>query len=254
MLRKLGIHVLRNAVAYLALFIALGGTSYAAAKFTGEDIVDESLTGVDVLNDSLTGDDILESSLGKVGDADMLDGLDSTSFLRNGSPAGGDLTGTYPNPSLADGVVTTAKFGAIPAAKVSRCCSISEVPGDGTATVLAFPFEEFDVGGIHNAANPSRLTAPVDGVYHVTANVNWPIGGGGGSRAVELIQNGFFFRGRAFEGNPSNSSPTTQLISVPIKLGAGDYLELEARQNSGDFLTVSTVYPANFSMTWVAPG
>jgi hypothetical protein len=33
--------------------------------------------------------------------ADLLDGQDSTDFLQSGSPAGGDLTGAYPNPQLA---------------------------------------------------------------------------------------------------------------------------------------------------------
>ena len=35
-------------VAYLALFVALGGTAYAANEWTGANIVDESLTGADV--------------------------------------------------------------------------------------------------------------------------------------------------------------------------------------------------------------
>ncbi len=46
----------------------------------GTKVQDGSLTGADVQNDSLTGDDVLESSLGKVGDADTLDGKDSTVF------------------------------------------------------------------------------------------------------------------------------------------------------------------------------
>jgi hypothetical protein len=114
-------------VAYLALFVALGGTgAYAAATITGADVVDESLTGADVKgrqgtsstpavngtlgtqdvggqqanpgngtpfidgtltqwdikNGSVTGDDVLESSLGKVPDADKLDGLNSTDFQK----------------------------------------------------------------------------------------------------------------------------------------------------------------------------
>ena len=243
MLRRIGTHMARNVVAYLALFIALGGTGYAAAKFTGEDIVDDSLTGAD----------ILESSLGKVGDADLLDGLDSTAFLRVGAAAGGDLTGTYPSPLLATGVVTPAHFGAIPTVKVSRCCLLDDVPGDGTPYALPFSAEEFDVGEMHEAANPTRLTAPVGGVYLVVANVHWPLGAPG-FREIEIVQNGFFHRAREFDGTPEPSSPTSQTLSVLVKLSAGSYLELEGRQNSGGPLTVSTVFPANFSMTWVAPG
>lgn len=53
-------HLRTNVVAYVALFLALsGGTAYAAsAKWTGTDIVDESLTGVDIKNGSLGASDI----------------------------------------------------------------------------------------------------------------------------------------------------------------------------------------------------
>jgi hypothetical protein len=48
-------------VAYLALFLALGGTTYAAAKFTSEDIKDESLTTVDIKDSSLLAQDFNEA-------------------------------------------------------------------------------------------------------------------------------------------------------------------------------------------------
>ena len=97
MLRQLTGHMRHNVVAFLALFLALGGTAIAAKPLlTGADIQDGSLAGADVQNDSLTGDDILESSLGKVGDADTLDGKDSTAL---GSPnavvSGSDMGGIH---------------------------------------------------------------------------------------------------------------------------------------------------------------
>ncbi len=42
------------------------------------------------------------------GDADTLDGKDSTGFVEVGDTAGGDLSGTYPNPGLASGAVDSA--------------------------------------------------------------------------------------------------------------------------------------------------
>ncbi|HEX8121709.1 MAG TPA: hypothetical protein VF549_10650 [Solirubrobacteraceae bacterium] len=47
-------HAARNPVQYLALFFALGGTSYAAATISGRDVADGSLTGADVRDHSIT--------------------------------------------------------------------------------------------------------------------------------------------------------------------------------------------------------
>ena len=65
-------------VALIALFVALGGTGYAAATgsidsreiknstIRGKDVRNSSLTGGDVKNNSLRGSDVAESSLGQV--------------------------------------------------------------------------------------------------------------------------------------------------------------------------------------------
>jgi hypothetical protein len=92
-----------TAIAYLALFIALGGSSYAVVEISGRSIVDNSIRsrdlrdngvrgvdirrsnvqGSDVAPDALTGADIRESSLGTVpraSNASVLDGFDSSAF------------------------------------------------------------------------------------------------------------------------------------------------------------------------------
>jgi hypothetical protein len=52
-----------NVVASLALFAALGGSSYAAISVTGAQVRDNSLSGRDVRNASLTGRDVRDRSL-----------------------------------------------------------------------------------------------------------------------------------------------------------------------------------------------
>ena len=52
-----------NVMATAAMFIALGGTSYAAVKITGAEVRDGSLTGRDVRNSSLSGRDVRNGSL-----------------------------------------------------------------------------------------------------------------------------------------------------------------------------------------------
>src|SRR3712207_2521695 len=85
-----------NIVSSLALFLVLtGGTAVALTgsntvfsdditngQVTNPDIGANAVGGGKVFDNSLTGADLNESSLGKVPDADRLDGRDSTAFLR----------------------------------------------------------------------------------------------------------------------------------------------------------------------------
>jgi hypothetical protein len=100
-----------NVVATLALFIALGGSSYAALTITGKSVKDSSLTGRDVKNSSLTSSDIRDRSLlskdFKAGQlpagargAQGPQGIAGPPGPATGA-AGGALTGSYPNPGLA---------------------------------------------------------------------------------------------------------------------------------------------------------
>lgn len=67
MLKRSKSHLRHNVVAYLALFLALGGTAVAAKPLvTGADVEDGSLTGADIKNDSLIGQQVLQESLGAV--------------------------------------------------------------------------------------------------------------------------------------------------------------------------------------------
>lgn len=128
-----------NVMATVAVFVAVGGTATAAVMVTGADVRNGSLTGADVRNGSLRGRDIHSGSLsvrvfrphawarlhgatgptgptgpkgatGATGTTgaggDAAQGFDATKFLAAGGAAGGALSGTFPDPGLADGAVT----------------------------------------------------------------------------------------------------------------------------------------------------
>jgi hypothetical protein len=73
-----------NVMATLAVFIALGGSSYAALSITGRDVKDRSLTHRDLRHNTLGGTRIKESRLGKVRrarNADRLNGIPAARLL-----------------------------------------------------------------------------------------------------------------------------------------------------------------------------
>ena len=58
-----------NVVATLALFIALGGSSYAVTQITSKDVKNRSLKGGDLRKNTLTGTEVNESKLRQVPNA-----------------------------------------------------------------------------------------------------------------------------------------------------------------------------------------
>ncbi|MGH2958699.1 MAG: hypothetical protein ACRDKE_03780, partial [Solirubrobacterales bacterium] len=75
----------QNAIAFLALFVALSGTAFAASlprnSVGTKQIKKGAVTGVKVKKNTLTGSQIKESKLGTVPDASRLGGLLPSAYL-----------------------------------------------------------------------------------------------------------------------------------------------------------------------------
>jgi hypothetical protein len=93
-----------NLMATVAVFIALGGSSYAAITVTGKNVKDSSLTGKDVKNSSLTGSDVKNSSL-------------TGSDIRNNRLTGSDILesslGKVPTAAAADRAGTASNADTV---------------------------------------------------------------------------------------------------------------------------------------------
>ena len=100
MLRTLRGHLGHNAIAYAALFVALGGSAAAATPLiTGADIQDESLTAADVKNGSLIGADVGGNQIvgahvrdGALVASDVQDNALTGADIKDNALTGSDLT------------------------------------------------------------------------------------------------------------------------------------------------------------------
>jgi Collagen triple helix repeat (20 copies) len=167
-------------------------------------------------------------------------------------PAGGALTGNYPAPSLANGVVTPAKFGVIPSARVYRTTSQSVTP---SGAIVSFNAERYDTAGLHSTTtNPERLVAPVTGVYLITGFARWDANATGARfLAIETNSAGNDSRLTSTWTRPSTTN-TDQNVTTLARLTAGEYVTLVAIQDSGGTLLIQSAPPAHLAMSWIAPG
>ena len=124
-----------NTMATIAVFIALGGSSYAAIKVTGRNVKNESLTYRDLRRNTLGGSRIKESRLGTVPRATALSGGFTARRLlakcaAGTTPIAGACVETSARPALpwGDAAGTCARH-ATPATPGRRIATITEVRG-----------------------------------------------------------------------------------------------------------------------------
>jgi hypothetical protein len=227
-------HVRANAIAYLALFIALGGTSaYAANTVFSADIADGEVKNADLGTDSVTSAKI---KVNNVGNKDIGTDAVTTGKIRAGNVGTTDL---------AAGAVTTDKLAPVPAVNVLNVAA--ESTANGAGVLLHADFEIFDTANLHDTATSNEnLVAPVGGTYVVSATVEWDPNGTGYRRTSILGTNGTI----ASVAGPPLASPayTAQNVSGVERLGAGESVVVQALQGSGGNLGARIV---RFEMTFV---
>jgi len=102
-----------------------------------------------------------------------------------------------------------------------------------------------------NATNDSRLTAPIDGIYEITAQIQW--------QAALASEHELIIRRNGSADialTADNTSGGGQSATTQVQLHAGDYVEAFVFQESADGVNVEIDSESSpeFGMTWLAPG
>ena len=177
--------------------------------------------------------------------------INTSQFLTNiqGLSAGGALTGTYPNPILANGSVGMNNFTEMPGAKISHTSLMTLASNFSTS--VTFDTEEYDNLAFFPGSG-STLTIPVSGLYFIKGDVNYVLNATG-TRAVFIDKNNSLFINGIAPGSASNFTPVN-VIAVE-RLAQGDTLTMRTVQSSGGNLSTlsSDGSHAYLQVQWLAP-
>jgi hypothetical protein len=240
-------------VALIALLASLAGTATAAkVLITSKDIKNGTIRLVDLNKQTRKQ---LTAHARRATHADLADDAGSADSLRDdatgnlisasSNPAGGDLL-----PLSADGRFPTSAMPNL-AARIYN--SADESVPIGGVKLLSFDRVSFDTAHLFDQSHPTRLRAPVNGVYLITTNISWQITGTfGRNRAVYVYVNGHAI---SVDQRPP-AEETRQIVTTLYRLTVGDEVEVGVAQDEAGSINANAVgdYAPSLAMAWIAPG
>jgi hypothetical protein len=244
-------HLRRNAVAYLALTVALGGTSYAAAQLPRNSVGAKQIKA-DAVGSS-------EMKAAAVRSSEVKDGELRLRDFRSGElppgptgpegPAGATGPEGPPGPPGPQG--DSGDLVTQPAIRVEDDTQV----GVGSASFVFIEFDQeiFDTAEMHPVnGNDNRIRLPRAGTYVLSGEVEWEPNADG-YRTLDLVHvnNNLAQVGTSLvQPRDSTIQATVQQVTAIVHVDAGAVIGLLAGQGSGVELDIVR---ATLSAAFVSP-
>jgi hypothetical protein len=220
MLGRFSSHVRHNVVAYVALFVALSGSAYAASTLPPNSVGTKQLNNHAVTKAKLARG--LTVPTGPTG------------------PAGGALSGSYPNPTIAASAVGTGNLQVLPGASIVS--SANQTIGSGVTSTVAFRSSAYDTDHMFDATKHG-LVIHTPGKYLIQASIALAYTGAAGSiRELFIKDDGVVVAADTQDATVTPSDVSTQTTSVIVPLHANDTITAAVFNGTGTNATVEAVF------------